>query len=92
MMDHVTGVNQKLAAAAPNKTKIVAYQFHKAERGQDCVELSSDVMRVRSDEMSAERLKKISAIRDELNSGTYLTPRKLDRALDSALDALLAAR
>ncbi|GHS93489.1 hypothetical protein FACS1894139_09140 [Planctomycetales bacterium] len=87
MIDHVAGVSQQAAATALGKAK-QRYEFPKTARGEDCLALSSDVMRVRSDPASAARLKKISAIRAELNAGTYLTPQKIDRALDRALDEL----
>jgi len=53
----------------------------------DTVELSSDVMRLRG--IDGIRLEKVMKIRRAVLSGTYLTPDKLDTALDRAIDEAL---
>lgn len=54
----------------------------------DSVQLS-DVMRLRG--VDGIRFEKVMAIRGAMEAGTYMTPEKMDVALDRALDAALAS-
>jgi hypothetical protein len=54
----------------------------------DTVRLSSDVMRLRG--VEGIRFEKVMAIRGQLAAGTYMTPEKLDVALDRAIDHMLS--
>ena len=85
-VNHVGGAGGQVPARKLKQT----YQKPHAERGADAVEFSSDVMRVRGAENI--RLDKVMRIRKEIAAGTYLTPEKLDKALDSALDDALGTQ
>lgn len=88
MVNNINGVTQAMAQAMLNKGKNV-YHAPQGQQLYDSIQLSSDVMQVRSLNFDNARLDKIKSIRKELADGTYLTPEKLDIALDRALDDAL---
>lgn len=57
--------------------------------GADSVQISPEVMRLRG--VEGVRFEKVMAIRGAMEAGTYMTPEKLDVALDRALDRLFSA-
>ncbi len=88
MVNNINGVNQAMAQAMLNKSKNV-YHMPQGQQLNDSVQLSSDVMQLRSANFINARLDKINSIRKELANNTYITPEKLDIALDRALDDAL---
>ncbi len=60
------------------------YKFDEAQRGADAVEISSDVMKLKG--VQGVRMDKVMEVRKAIAEGTYLTPEKLDKALDKAID------
>ena len=88
MVNNINGVTQAMAQAMLNKGKNV-YHMPQGQQLSDSVQLSTNVMRVRSANFSNDRLDKINSIRKELANNTYITPEKLDIALDRALDDAL---
>lgn len=88
MINNIDSVHQAMAQTALNKAKGV-YHLPQNARLSDSVQLSNDVMRVRSANFNNARLDKINSIRRELENNTYVTPEKLDVALDRAIDDAL---
>lgn len=88
MIKQVNGLDHLTAANNVAKTKST-YQFPRPGKLADSVQLSSDIMRVRTANTDPSRLQKINDIRTQLDNGTYLTPDKLNVALDRALDDVL---
>lgn len=88
MVNNISGINQAMAQAMLSKAKSV-YSLPQNQQLNDSVELSSDVMRVRSSNFDNARLDKINSIRAALANNTYVTPEKLDVALDRAIDDAL---
>lgn len=55
-----------------------------AGAAEDAVHLSPDIIRLRG--VDGIRLDKVLEVRKAIQEGTYLTPERLDRALDGAID------
>lgn len=84
MVDSVNPLGQGAAAARRAKS---AYRMGGASSpARDTVALSGDVMRLRG--VQGLRLDKVMTIRGQMEAGTYLTPEKIDVALDRAIDQL----
>lgn len=81
MVDHINAVN---GGAVPARKLNKAYKLPEATRGTDAVQISSDVRKLQqADEV---RMEKVMAVKKAIADGTYMTPEKLDKALDSAID------
>lgn len=88
MTDSIGGIGGAAGNAQAHKVR-QAYSFtSQPARAGDSVELSNDVMTVRG--VDKLRMDRIMEIRQQLKDGTYVTPQKLDKALDRALDDLLS--
>jgi anti-sigma28 factor (negative regulator of flagellin synthesis) len=83
MVDNVSGIGGMGDAQASQQAR-KAYELPEVPRGQDEVALSSDVMKLRG--MPGINFEKVMEVRKALAEGTYLTPEKLDKALDRAID------
>lgn len=83
MVDNIGAVGGAMGNVPARKLQ-KAYQMPQNQaKLQDAVELSDDVMTVRTNDQL--RMEKIAEIRNQIKAGTYLTDQKLDRALDRAL-------
>ncbi len=83
MVDNVSGIGG-MGEAQQSQQARKAYELPEVPRGADEVALSSDVMQLRG--MPGIRFEKVMQVRKALAEGTYLTPEKLDKALDRAID------
>ena len=90
MVDNINGINGAAGNAPVRKVRQAYQNFSQPAKVSDTVELSSDVMTVRG--VDKVRLDRIMEIRQQLKDGTYLTPEKLDVALDRALSDALGSR
>lgn len=89
-MDNISGIGASMGGAPAQKIRqAYAFTSQPAQTG-DTVELSNDVMTVRG--VDKVKMDRIMEIRQQLKDGTYLTPQKLDSALDNALDALFGGK
>ena len=82
MVDQVPNIGAGASAHA-GKLKHT-YKMPEAKRGEDAVEISSDVMQLKG--AQGVRMDKVMEVRRAIASGTYLTPEKLDKALDHAIN------
>ncbi len=83
MVDHVPHVGGAGAGASARKLSKV-YTQSEAIRSADAVSLSPEVLRLKG--IEGIRLDKVMEIRRAIADGSYLTPAKLDQALDKAID------
>ncbi|MFH0911669.1 MAG: flagellar biosynthesis anti-sigma factor FlgM [Planctomycetota bacterium] len=84
MVEHVQGVGP-LGGGEPAQGPRRAHPPHAPEpREPDAVEVSQELQALR--EAKDVRLEKVLDVRKALREGTYLTPEKLDLALDRAID------
>jgi len=88
MVEHVPNVGPGGQAQAGKLKR--AYQMPEAKRGEDAVELSSDVMKLKG--VEGIRLDKVMEVKRAIANGTYLTPEKLDKALDRAIGDATGSR
>lgn len=88
MVDNINGINGMGANAPVHKVRQAYQSYAQPARLEDTVELSNDVMTVRG--VDKPRLDRIMEIRQQVKDGTYLTPEKLDKALDKALNDMLS--
>lgn len=82
MVDNVPQVGMG-GAAHPRKVRHNV-ELPKPERGADAVQISADAAKLR--EAQGVRMDKVMEVKRAIADGTYLTPEKLDRALDKAID------
>ncbi|MDR3210393.1 MAG: flagellar biosynthesis anti-sigma factor FlgM [Planctomycetota bacterium] len=83
MVENLSGLNHVNGAQQIRRYK-QPYRLNETAEATDSVEFSSDVVRLRG--VEGLRLEKVMDIRSQIQAGTYFTPEKLDKALDSALD------
>ncbi len=86
MVDNVPHVGPT-GGSVPARQLKNAYQTPQTTRGDDAVQLSSDVMQLRG--VEGIRLDKVLEVKRAIAEGTYLTAQKLDQALDKAIDEAL---
>lgn len=88
MVDNIGGIG----GMGPAQARKLKFQTptSPASQSTDGVELSSDVMRLRG--MDGIRLDKVMEVRRAVQAGTYLTPEKLDKALNLAIDDALGQK
>ncbi len=82
MVDQVPNIGAGAGAQA-RKLKHV-YKMPQTTRGEDAVEISSEVMQLKG--IEGVRMDKVMEVRRAIANNTYLTPEKLDKALDRAID------
>ena len=85
-MDSLSPIGQNQPSSMAKRAKMM-YQFTDASAASgDSVTLSSDVLRLRG--VEGIRYEKVMEVRGQLARGEYMTPEKLDVALDRMLDKL----
>lgn len=84
MVDNVNNINPMSNGNPAHRLKKVYQGSAQAPRGTDGVQISPELQKLK--QMDGIRLDKVLAVRKALQDGSYLTPEKLDKALDSAID------
>lgn len=82
MVDNVPNVGMG-GNAQPRKVR-ANFEMPKAKRAEDAVQISADAAKLKKTD--GIRMEKVLEIKRAIKNGTYLTPEKLDRALDKAID------